>query len=66
MLGTDLEEKEGLGEEHDWTNLIDRGALKHISDTTYMLFYSMEMELRQHLHDGCANEEVGVKKKINV
>ena len=28
---------------------MDRGGLKHISDETYMLFYSMEMELRRHL-----------------
>ena len=60
----DMEEKEGTGHEsEDWTNLIDRGALKHISDSTYMLFLCIELELRKHLRDGCASEKSGVREK---
>ena len=58
------EEKEGTGHEsEDWTNLTDRGALKHSSDSTHMLFQCMELELRKHLRDGCASEKSGVREK---
>ncbi len=32
-----------------WTDLVDRGGLIHISDTIFTLFASMEMEVRSHL-----------------
>lgn len=43
-----------------WTNAIDRGGLKHINNMTYMLFVSMELELRKHLS---VSESLGVKEK---
>ena len=45
MSGDEMEER---GTE-DWTNLIDRGGLWHISDTTYSLFHSMEEEICKYL-----------------
>ena len=31
---------------------IDRGGLKYVSDMTYMVFMSMEQEVRKHLQIG--------------
>ena len=31
----------------DWIDLIDRGVLKHVNDTTYMFFHSMELMVRR-------------------
>ena len=60
----EMEENEGTEHESEaWTNAIDRGGLKHVSNMTYMLFVSiMELELRQHLHDGTASDESGMKE----
>ncbi len=33
----------------DWTNILDRGGLWHISDAAYSLFYSIEEEVRSLL-----------------
>jgi len=58
----EMEEKEVTEHESEvWTNTVDRGGLKHISNMTYMLFMSMELELRKQLHSGCASEELGMK-----
>ena len=60
----EMEEKEATEHESEmWTNTIDRGGLKHVSNMTYMMFMSMELELRQQLHSGCASEETGMKEK---
>ena len=32
-----------------WTNIMDRGGLWHVNDTTFQMVCSMEMELRNHL-----------------
>ena len=40
---------------------MDRGGLKHVSNRVYMLFLSMETELRKHLTPSCAHETAGVK-----
>ena len=32
----------------DWVNMIDRGGLIHISDSLYMVFYSLELQFRHH------------------
>ena len=59
----EMEENEGTEHESEaWTNAIDRGGLKHVSNMTYMLFVSMELELRQHLHDGTASDESEMKE----
>ena len=48
----------------DWTDLVDRGGLKHVSDTVYMMFYEMEMEVRSHIRDNCASEVKTVKNEV--
>jgi len=45
----------------DWTDIMDRGGLKHVTDMVYMLFVSMEMELRHHLHPAKMNESSDLK-----
>ena len=36
----------------DWTNLPDRGGLKHVNNVTYMLMAAMEIEVHKHLPRG--------------
>lgn len=45
-LSGDEENERGT---EDWTNILDRGGLWHISDTAYSLFYAIEDEVRCHL-----------------
>ena len=55
-----------LATEHsseDWTLAVDRGGLRHIDDMTFMLFVSMELELRRHLHDDNVSDSSGVKER---
>lgn len=47
-----------------WTDLMDRGGLTHISDTTFSLFAAMEVELRSHLRADNPSLLKGVKDKI--
>ena len=49
----------------EWVNAVDRGGLVHVSSDTFMLFHSLEMELRQHFSkekmvgmDDCFRAEV--------
>ena len=37
------------GESDSWTNAIDRGGLNHVGNMTFLMFESMELELRKHL-----------------
>jgi len=46
---TDLASGEGDGTAEDWTNLLDRGGLCHISENTYMFFVAMEEEVQLNL-----------------
>ena len=34
----------------DWVDVVDRGGLLHIKEGTYMLFYAVEEEVREHFH----------------
>ena len=43
----DGDEEGGTAEE--WLNLIDRGSLKHINESTFQVMVAMELELRKHL-----------------
>ena len=36
-------------ESNEWMNAVDRGGLKHVSNMTYMMFVSTELEFRRHL-----------------
>lgn len=47
-LLNDGEEVEGTAEER--LNLVDRGGLKHINESTFQAVLAMELELRRHLH----------------
>lgn len=47
-LLNDGEEEEGTAEK--WLNLVDRGGLKHINESTFQAVLAMELELRRHLH----------------
>ena len=37
-------------ESEQWINSVDRGGLVHVTHDTFMIFHSMEMELRQHFN----------------
>lgn len=50
-------------ESTDWTEIVDRGGLIHVSDTIYMLFVSIEMELRRHLAPANPDLELISKSK---
>ena len=52
---------EQLSNTEDWTKLIDRGGLTHVNDNTYMLFHSMELEVRKHLKSSVTSTQ---KKQI--
>lgn len=41
---------------------MDRGGLKHVNDMLFMLFCSMEMEIRHHIRAKCANETESIKE----
>ena len=38
------------GTAEDWTDLVDRGGLWHIKETTFQLICAFEEEIRKHLH----------------
>ena len=40
----------------DWVRSVDRGGLKYVNDMTYMMFVSMELEVRRHLRIGKASQ----------
>ena len=52
-----------------WTNLLDRGGLYHVSDTTHNLFYHMELELCKYYNLRAAvmeaNSKPFIMKKIS-
>ncbi len=43
---TEDETRDGVDESEEWTRSIDRGGLKHVNDTTYMFFATMELVLQ--------------------
>jgi hypothetical protein len=63
---TEMMQREDETEEHEsenWMKAIDRGGLIHVGDVTYMLFLSMETELKKHLNADNATSSGGVKDK---
>ena len=36
-------------ESESWINAVDRGGLKHVGEMMFLMFESMELELRKHL-----------------
>lgn len=51
-------------ESGEWTDVMDRGGLIHISDKLFTFFCSVEQELRSHLHGKCASESDGIKEEV--
>ena len=49
FIGIDDDSSSDLSATEDWTNLVDRGSLIHVNDITFMVFTSMELEVRKHL-----------------
>ena len=47
LMFADPDEEEQLFHFEDWTYISNRGGLIHISDTTYLLFVTMELEIRK-------------------
>ena len=46
---TEGEEDQTPDESTDWVNSVDRGGLKHVTNMTYMVIASMELEVKKHL-----------------
>ena len=42
------------GESNEWVQLINRGGLTLVNNTTFELFVAMEYELRKHICQGCS------------
>ena len=45
---------EETNDSQDWVQLINRGGLTRVNNTTFEMFVAMEYELRQHIHQGQA------------
>ena len=41
---------EDQSDSQDWLQLIDRGGLTRVNNTTFEMFVAMEYELRRHIH----------------
>ena len=53
------------GKAENWTGMIDRGGLFHVSETTYTLFHAMEEEVCDHLRKMPAHKITdGFKQKL--
>ena len=63
----DVDPDEMEDESSEWISVIDRGGLKHVTNTTYSMFASMEIELRKHIQSTTGLSELnilGAKKQI--
>uniref|UniRef100_A0A1X7TA66 Uncharacterized protein n=1 Tax=Amphimedon queenslandica TaxID=400682 RepID=A0A1X7TA66_AMPQE len=49
MIGYDDENDKSFSSSECWTNIVDRGGLVHVNDTTYLMFCAFEKELQQYL-----------------
>ena len=65
----DVDPDEMQDDSKDWMEKVDRGGLKHVPDMMYMMFVSMEEQLRVHL--SCAQGQspstvnlIGAKDKL--
>lgn len=55
---------EGERESESWTNAVDRGGLYHVGEMTFLMFESMEMELRKHLSATAENTSIEAKEMM--
>ena len=60
LLIMDLCEDDTSYETENWTSMIDRGGLFHVSETTYTLIHAMEEEVCDHLRKTPAHKIVDV------
>ena len=44
------------GESNEWIELINRGGLTLVNNTTFEIFVAMEYELRKHIHQGTTHD----------
>ena len=68
---TELLEGEGdiYDESSDWINMVDRGGLTHVSNTTFLLLSAVEAQVKDYLsqHSGVNAAEIRideVKEKV--
>ena len=52
----DVDPDELSEESNDWMRAVDRGGLKHVTNMTFAMLASAEVELRKHIHEHTANE----------
>ena len=65
LLIMDLCEDDASDDTENWTSMIDRGGLFHVSETTYTLFHAMEEEVCDHLRKTPAHKITdGFKQKL--
>ena len=55
-----LQDSSSKQESDEWLDLVDRGGLWRVNDTTLMLFQAMEVEVRLYvqIHDAAATKRV--------
>lgn len=49
-------------ESKDWMETVDRGGLKNVSNMTYMMFTSVELELRKYIMEQNQSAELQLTK----
>ena len=52
------------GTTEEWTDLVDRGGLWHVHETTFQLLCALEEELRTHLHALSSPNTSGLRSKF--
>ena len=57
----DNDEDDDERESEEWMRAIDRGGLIFVSDKLYMMFQTMELELRKHLK---LENDVNIKDNV--
>ena len=56
----DVDPGEMEDESNEWMNEVDRGGLKHVTNMTYMLFASAELEIRKYLAKSQGRHELNI------
>ena len=51
----DVDPDELSEESNNWMRAVDRGGLKHVTNMTFAMLASAEVELRKHIHEHTAN-----------
>jgi hypothetical protein len=59
-IGDDVTELDS----EEWTNLLDRGGLTHVSDVIYMVFHAMEFSFKENFKIESNKTTKGISEKI--